>query len=104
MSHEQLLHPVDTKANGIVVGIDEVKNLARTDAKVFFTARDLVKGDKVRDQLIQELKTEGFDPEIEVIEMELTRLESVRKAAEEFKSKSDALNLLVANAGEYCAF
>jgi NAD(P)-dependent dehydrogenase (short-subunit alcohol dehydrogenase family) len=87
-------------SNGI--GIDEVKNLARTGAQVFFTSRDLTKGKKVQESLLSELKSEGLvkEPRIEVVQMDLDSLDSIRAGAEEFKSKSDKLNILVNNAGE----
>jgi NAD(P)-dependent dehydrogenase (short-subunit alcohol dehydrogenase family) len=87
-------------SNGI--GIDEVKNLARTGAQVFFTSRDIAKGKKVQEKLLSELKSEGVveEPRIEVIQMDLDSLDSIQAGAEEFKSKSDKLNILVNNAGE----
>jgi NAD(P)-dependent dehydrogenase (short-subunit alcohol dehydrogenase family) len=83
-----------------IVGVEEAKNLARTGAKVYFTSRDLTKGERVREKLLRELKAEGLNPEIDVIQMELTSLDSIRAAADEFKSKSDALHILVCNAGK----
>jgi NAD(P)-dependent dehydrogenase (short-subunit alcohol dehydrogenase family) len=88
-------------SNGI--GVDEVKNLARTGARVFFTARNEAKGERVRGEMFSSLNDEqlGFEPRIEVIRMDLESFDSVRSAAEDFKSKSDTLNILVNNAGEY---
>lgn len=87
-------------SNGL--GIDEVRNLARTGAKVFFTSRDLAKGEKVRDELLQELKSEGLphEPSIEVLQMDLESPESIKNAVDEFVAKSDRLNILVNNAGQ----
>lgn len=86
-------------SNGL--GVDEVKMFAKAGAQVFFTSRDLLKGEGVRDGLLKELKSEqpDFEPRIEVIQMDLLKFESVKKAAAEFKSKSDKLNVLVTNAG-----
>ncbi|KAK5174100.1 uncharacterized protein LTR77_001180 [Saxophila tyrrhenica] len=86
-------------SNGL--GIDEVRNLARTGAKVFFTSRDHAKGERVRDELLQELKKESLpqEPAIEVIKLDLESVESIKNGAEEFKSKSDQLHILVNNAG-----
>ncbi len=88
-------------SNGL--GIDEVRNLARTGAKVFFTARDFAKGQRVRDELLKELKSESLpqEPQIEVIELDLDSVESIKRGAEEFMSKSDKLHILVNNAGQY---
>lgn len=87
-------------SNGL--GVDEVKMFAKAGAHVFFTSRDLEKGERVRDQLLKELKSEQADsePRIEVIQMNLLSFESVRKAAAEFRSRSDKLNVLVNNAGK----
>lgn len=87
-------------SNGI--GVDEVKNLARTGAKVFFTARDPAKGERVQNEILSSLKEEelGFEPRIEVVVMDLESWDSVRNAAEEIKSRGDTLNILVNNAGE----
>ncbi len=89
-------------ADILSVGREEAKTVARTGAKVFFTSRDLAKGERVRDGLLKELKSEGLvaEPAIEVIQMDLTDLKSVKAGAEEFISKSDRLNILVCNAGE----
>ena len=86
-------------SNGL--GVDEVKALAKTGATVFFTSRDQAKGDRVKDEILKELYEEGVkDAMIEVVKMELKSLESVRKGAEDFQSRSDKLNVLVNNAGE----
>jgi hypothetical protein len=87
-------------SNGI--GVDEVKSFARAGARVFFTSRDLAKGELVRDKIVRELKDEqpNSTPEVEVIQMDLMKFASVRKAAAEFRSRSDKLNVLVNNAGQ----
>ena len=82
-------------SNGL--GVDEVKKFAKTGARVFFTSRDVAKGEKVRDEILEELKDE--EPKVEVLQMDLQSLESVRSCAEEFKTKSNKLNILVNNAG-----
>ena len=85
-------------SNGI--GVDEVKALAKTGAKVFFTSRDPAKGANVKSEILKELSEEGFKgAKIEVVEMELQSLESVRKGAEDFKSRSEKLHVLINNAG-----
>ena len=86
-------------SNGL--GVDVVKVLAKTGARVFFTSRDLSKGKKVKDEILRDAKVDGSSttPKVEVIGMDLQSLESVRKGAEDFKAKSDSLNVLVNNAG-----
>ena len=85
-------------SNGL--GVDEVKSFARAGARVFFTSRDLAKGERVRDDIVRELKAEQADPRVEVIQMDLMKFASVRKAAADFRSKSEKLNVLVNNAGQ----
>ena len=81
--------------------VDEVKAFAKTGARVFFTSRDAAKGERVRDQVVKELKDEdaASSPRVEVVQMDLLKFDSVRKAAAEFRSRSDKLNVLVNNAG-----
>ena len=88
-------------SNGL--GVDEVKAFAKTGAKVFFTSRDLSKGERVKQEILRDAKTDGSNatPRVEFIGMDLQSLESVRKGAEDFKSRTDKLNVLVNNAGEF---
>ena len=53
-------------SNGL--GVDEVKMFAKAGANVFFTSRDLAKGERVRDEILKELRSEqsGVEPRIEV--------------------------------------
>ena len=85
------------------LGIDEVRTLARTGAHVFFTSRDLEKGETVKNQILDGLTKEGlsFWPRIDAVQMDLASLDSVKQGAVEFKSRSDKLNILVNNAGKY---
>ncbi|KXL51223.1 hypothetical protein M433DRAFT_113631 [Acidomyces richmondensis BFW] len=71
--------------NGL--GVDVVRQLAKTGATVFFTARDAEKGEKVKQDIL------------EVILMDLRNLQSVKKGAEDFMRRSENLNVLVNNAG-----
>lgn len=84
-------------SNGL--GVDVVRQLAKTGAKVFFTSRDIARGERVRKMLVQEAEEEGREIAVEVLEMELGRLDSVKRAAEEFRGRSEKLNVLVNNAG-----
>lgn len=83
------------------LGVDIVRQLARTGAKVYFTSRDLAKGAKLKEDLEREASEEGREIDVEVLEMELGDLGSVKRAAEEFKGKSQGLNVLVNNAGTF---
>ena len=83
------------------LGLETVRQLAKTGARVFFTARDEAKAKKVVDDLIEEGKTDSNlqNAKVEWIEMDNASLKSVKQAAEVFKQKSDLLNVLVCNAG-----
>ena len=85
-------------SNGI--GVEEVRAFANTGARVFFAARDRARGEKVKEDIIKEAESQSTKtPRIEVLDMELKSLKSVRAAVEKFKMKSDRLNILVNNAG-----
>ncbi|KZL87919.1 short-chain dehydrogenase [Colletotrichum incanum] len=79
--------------NGIRLEI--VRHLAKTGMNVFFTSRDLAKGEKVKNQLQRE------DPslKLEVVQMELKSLMSVKKGAEQIINNTNRLDVLVNNAG-----
>jgi NAD(P)-dependent dehydrogenase (short-subunit alcohol dehydrogenase family) len=80
------------------IGVETVRALHKTGATLFATARDLEKLKNVVDEIV------ASDPSnkapIHIIEMELSSLASVRKAAEEILAKSNGkVNILVNNAG-----
>ncbi|KAF2093504.1 putative short-chain dehydrogenase [Rhizodiscina lignyota] len=79
------------------IGIETARALQATGAKVFVTGRNREKTQKVVDEIMEKAGKNG--QQIELIEMDNESLESVRKAAQEFLSKSDKLNILIANAG-----
>ncbi|KPM45821.1 hypothetical protein AK830_g702 [Neonectria ditissima] len=78
------------------LGLETVRALLATGADVFVTARDLAKAQKVVDDILKASTSGG---KLEVIEMDMNSLESVKKAAEAFLAKSSKLNILVNNAG-----
>ena len=88
-------------SNGI--GVEEVRAFAMTGATVFFTSRDLAKGEKVKGDVLKAVEGDSAvtTPRVEVLHMELKSLESVRKGVEDFKRKSDRLDILVNNAGKW---
>jgi NAD(P)-dependent dehydrogenase (short-subunit alcohol dehydrogenase family) len=74
------------------IGPETARAFAATGGKVFLTVRDMKKG--------QEACNSFLEPgRVELLEMDLNSLESVRAAAKIFLSKSDRLNVLVDNAG-----
>lgn len=80
--------------NGI--GLEIVRHLAKTGMKVFFTSRNLAKGEKVKAQL----QGEDASLRLEVVEMELSSLKSVKKGAEHVLDSTVRLDVLVNNAGK----
>lgn len=80
------------------IGIETLRALHTTGAHVYGTVRDLSRGQKVVDQILNE-KLEGGG-KIDLIEMELDSFDSVRKGAQDFLQKSKGkLNVLIGNAG-----
>ncbi len=75
------------------IGVETARALHTTGARIFVTARDVPRTEKVLSDLMSQGRTT-------VIEMDLMSLSSVRKGAKEFLEKSGGkLNLLVCNAG-----
>lgn len=81
--------------NGI--GLEIVRHLAKTGMKVFFTSRDFAKGERVK----SELESEDSGLRLEVIEMELKSLKSVKRGAEVVLNNTGRLDVLINNAGKY---
>ncbi|ETS86545.1 hypothetical protein PFICI_00373 [Pestalotiopsis fici W106-1] len=74
------------------IGIETARAMAATGARVFLAVRSLEKG--------QQACADFLDPgRVELVECDISSLESVRKAATEFLAKSQTLNVLVCNAG-----
>lgn len=78
------------------IGIETVAALHATGADVYFTARDLQKGEATRSDILGRTTGKG---KLEVILMNMDSLESVRQAVKDFSQKSSVLNILVNNAG-----
>lgn len=81
--------------NGI--GVETARALHATGLDVFITARDAVKGDKIRQEILSTSEGKG---RFKVIMMDMDSLESVRNAAQSFLNQSDRLNILINNAGK----
>ena len=80
------------------IGVETARALYETGAKLFLTARDIPKLQKVIDDIVSKAEIKDA-PKPEAIELHLDSLDSVRKAAEDFKSRSDKLNIMINNAG-----
>jgi NAD(P)-dependent dehydrogenase (short-subunit alcohol dehydrogenase family) len=79
------------------LGIETARALFATGADVFITARDLKKAQGVIDGIRRSSEGSG---KLEVIEMDMNSLDSVKKAAQAFLAGSSRLNILVNNAGK----
>lgn len=78
------------------LGIETAKALHATGAKLFLTVRNKEKGEAIMRDIIKTSQGKGS---IELINMDLSNLSSVRSAAADFLSRSDKLNVLIVNAG-----
>lgn len=78
------------------LGVEITRALLATGADVFITARDLKKAQGVIDDILKSSEGGG---KLEVIEMDMNSLDSVKKAAQAFLARSSRLNILVNNAG-----
>jgi NAD(P)-dependent dehydrogenase (short-subunit alcohol dehydrogenase family) len=79
------------------IGIETARTLFATGADIYITARSLKKGEDAVKEIINGSQGKGT---IGIIEMDLTSLDSVKKAVESFLAKSDKLNILINNAGK----
>ena len=77
------------------LGYETSKFLLKKGATVIMSCRDLVKGKKAK----QELLKFNYSGKIELAELDLSDLESVKKFAEFIKSKFNYLDVLINNAG-----
>ncbi|KAH8748450.1 hypothetical protein F5883DRAFT_582624 [Diaporthe sp. PMI_573] len=74
------------------LGIETVRALSVTGARLFLTARNLAKAEEALSGI--------FDPSrMELVEMDQESLESVRLAANKILAKTDKVNILINNAG-----
>ncbi|KAI5457344.1 dehydrogenase with different specificitie [Mariannaea sp. PMI_226] len=74
------------------IGVETVRALEVTGAKLFVTARDLTKARAALSDIWKEDR-------MELVHMDQTSLESVRTAAKAILAKTDTISLLVNNAG-----
>ncbi len=74
------------------IGVETVRALAATGARLFLTARDLAKAKSALNEMWD-------DNQMELIQMDQTSLESVRTAGQKILAKADKVNILVNNAG-----
>ena len=77
------------------LGYETSKFLLERGATVIMSCRDLIKGEKAK----QELLKFNFSGKIELVELDLSDLINVKKFAESIKNKFDYLDVLINNAG-----
>ena len=77
------------------LGAETARALASKGAQVVITARNMEKAEKV----VSDIKASTGNNDVEIEELELGSLVSIREFAERFLSKHDTLNILVNNAG-----
>ncbi|KAI0436187.1 short chain dehydrogenase [Xylaria telfairii] len=77
------------------IGIETGRALAATGAKVFLAVRDLEKGKEACQSFLEPGR-------VELLELDVSKLGSVRIAAATFLQKSSQLNVLICNAGVMC--
>lgn len=79
------------------IGPETAKAMHLTGADVYITVRDMVKGAQVAEEIL----ADGKPGKVEVIQMDLSSLESVRAGVDVFLLKSgNKLNVLINNAGK----
>ncbi|KAJ2991161.1 hypothetical protein NUW58_g2621 [Xylaria curta] len=78
------------------IGIETLRAIYATNARVFVMVRDAAKMRPIVAEIVNATPGNG---NIEVIEMDLDSLDSVRNAAQQFLQKSSQLNVLINNAG-----
>src|SRR4051812_14841075 len=77
------------------IGLEVVKQLAQAHVITFMGSRDLTAGEAEA----KKLKSEGLD--VHVVKLDVTSLDSIRKARAEIESQFKRLDILVNNAAVY---
>ena len=77
------------------LGYESSKFLLERGATIIMCCRDLVKGEKARKELLKF----NYSGNIELVELDLSDLEKVKKFTEFIKNKFDFLDVLINNAG-----
>lgn len=78
------------------IGIETARAMYATGAQIFVMVRNIAKMQPIVSDIIKSNKGTGT---IEIIEMDLDSLDSVKNAARRFLQKSSRLNVLINNAG-----
>jgi NAD(P)-dependent dehydrogenase (short-subunit alcohol dehydrogenase family) len=78
------------------IGVETVQALHTTGAHISMQVRDIKRGQGVLEEILAGSEGSG---KLELLEMELDSLKSVRAGANEFLKRSNKLNVLVNNSG-----
>jgi WW domain-containing oxidoreductase len=73
------------------IGVETARALATVNAHVIITARDMNKGAGV----VEELKKSTGNDKIEVMELDLNSLQSVRNFVDQFRARNLPINILI---------
>src|ERR1700743_553218 len=79
------------------IGIETARSLAAHGAHVIGAARDLKKAESATEQVRKDAAANGGS--LELIELDLGNLKSVRAAADKLIAKGEPLDIIIANAG-----
>ncbi len=77
------------------IGFETARVLANRNAKVIIAVRNLDKGNKAK----RKIESQNSKADVEVMLLDLADLSSVRKFANDYKSKYERLDILINNAG-----
>src|SRR6185295_16511449 len=77
------------------LGLETARELARAGARVVLACRDMTKGDAA----LRDIRDGVPDATLELAELDLGSLASVRAFAERYRADHDGLDLLINNAG-----
>lgn len=91
LSHHTII--VTGGTNGL--GKETVRILAKRGAHVFIAARNLTLAETVKEEIVKNIPSAKID----LLQIDVSSLESVRTAAKEFLALNVPLNVLVCNAG-----
>jgi NAD(P)-dependent dehydrogenase (short-subunit alcohol dehydrogenase family) len=102
MNREQRIALVTGANKGI--GFEVARQLARKDFRVFLGARDEKAGAAAAEKLNREISAEPHREKtgccgVTAIKIDISKIDSVQRAAEEFARQSDRLDALINNAG-----
>jgi len=76
------------------IGFETARQLAQLDYFVYLGSRDKIKGLDA----LEKLKASGLD-NVDYVEIDVTDIDSIKKAKQELESKIDVLDVLINNAG-----